>query len=573
MHRLTISRRVMAILLMALLSACGGGGGNRQTSTSVSTNSIVFSVTSPDDPTPASQTFTATVSAGTIYVAVLHNGSAIANASYTLSGTTAQVVIDPASPGSLGAGNFTGTVTITGYSCGDPACSTLVPGNTQIVSITYQIPPIVRFVAPYVATATTAGTVIIRGQGFQKFSISGVTFGATAASTFNVVSDTEIQASYPALAAGSYPVQIQASISPGTVISQANLVAVNAPNYTATTISYPSGSPQVNEFLYDAERQALLVADAASGKILRYSFSGGTWSSTPIISALSDIALVTDGQHLLALSQTNLYQLTPDNTLAFDITTPAPTFATTGTYLKSLAVGNDGNAVVTTGFAGSTSTALYVYAACNAINILNTTCTPAFPSSQPATIPTLDNSTAVGSSDGSLIAIMQGDPTLTSPPAAYQYVAASDTFSATSVALNQNLVAPAVSVYTPANSTTGTAYTSTTHIVLSGTDVNNASVVNVYDASYNLLGTLPSTTLAVVVKPDATRAYTFDSIASQVLSFDLTASPAGGAFPQVGSGTTLSGNPGTGVRMAISPDGGTLFLAGSNRIVVQPSPP
>lgn len=249
MHRLTMSRRITAIFLMTLLSACSGGGSSHQASTNISTNTIAFNIASPDELTPASQTFTATVSTGTTYVAVLHNGPAIANASYTLSGTTVQVVINPASPGSLGVGNFTGTVTVTGFSCGDPTCSAPVPGNTQIVNVTYQIPPIVRFVAPYVATTNTPGTVIIRGQGFQKFSISGVTFGATAATAFTVVSDTEIQASYPALTAGSYPVQIQTPISPGTIISQANLVAVNAPGYAATTIPYPSGTPQVNEFL------------------------------------------------------------------------------------------------------------------------------------------------------------------------------------------------------------------------------------------------------------------------------------------------------------------------------------
>jgi len=568
-RRLTVSHCVTAFLFMALLSACSGGNGGSQASTSVSTNTITFSVGSPDATTPPSQAFSATVSAGTIFVAVQHNGTAIANASYTLSGTTVQVVVDPPSPASLGAGNFTGTVTVTGFSCGNPTCSTPAPGNTQIVNVTYQISPIVRFVAPYVATANTAGTVIIRGQGFQQFPVTGVTFGATAATTFTVVSDTEIEASYPALAPGSYAVQIQASGNPGAITSQANLVAVNAPAYSAATIAYPSGTtPQVNELAYDAQRQALLVADTADGKILRYAFNGGTWNSTPVITGLSDLALATDGQHLLALSQTNLYQLIPDNTLASDVTTPAPTFGIAGTVLKNLAVGNDGNAVITTGNPPSTSTGLYVYAACNAINI-NSTCTPAF--SQPASAPTLDNATAVGSSDGSLIAIMHGDSTLTSPVSVFQYVAASDTFSATSVTLNQystNPVAPALSVFTPANSTT-----STTRIVLSGTDANNAAVINVYDGSYNLLGTLPATTLAVVVKPDATRAYTFDSASSQVLSFDLTSTtPASGPLTQVGAVTPL-GSPGAGVRMAISPDGGTLFIAGNSQIVVQPAPP
>ena len=572
MRRLTICRRVTAFLFMALLSACSGGNGGNQASTSVSTNSITFSVASPDATTPSSQSFSATVSAGTIFVVVQHNGAAIANASYTLSGTTVQVVVDPPSPASLGAGDFTGTVTVTGFSCGDPTCSRPVTGNMQIVNVTYQIAPIVRFVAPYVAPANTPGTVVIRGQGFQRFSVTGVTFGTTAATTFTVISDTQIEASYPALSAGAtgttYPVQIQAPSSPGTITSQANLVAVNAPGYTTMTISYPSGTPQVNELIFDAERQALLVADAASGEVLRYAFNGGTWSTSQAIAGLSDIALATDGQHLLALSQANMYQLIADSTLASDLTTPAPTFGIAGTVLKNLAVGNDGNAVVTTGNPPSTSTGLFVYSACNAINI-NTTCTPAF--SQPASAPTLDNSTAVGSSDGSLIAIMHGDSTLTSPPSVFQYVAASDTFYATSVTLNQystNPVAPAVSVFTPANSTT-----STTRLVLSGTDANNAAVINVYDGNYNLLGTLPNTTRAVVLYQDATPhvfAYTYDSASSQVLRYDLTASQSGGAYSSIASAPAA--NPGANVRMAISPDGGTLFIAGSSQIVVQPAP-
>ena len=556
MRRLTISCRVTALFFMVLLAACSGGS-DRQSSTSVSTNTITFSAANPDAPTPPSQTFTATLSGGTIYVTVLYNGQAVTNATYTLSGNTVQVVVHPASPASLGAGDFTGTVTVTGYSCGNPTCSTPTPGNTQIVNVTYKISPIVRFVAPYVATANTAGTVIIRGQGFQQFSVTGVTFGATAATTFTVLSDTEIQASYPALAAGSYPVQIQAPSGAGTIISQANLVAVNAPGYAATTIAYPSASPQVNGLVYDAERGALLVAvDSAGGEILRYPYSGG-WGSatTAAIGNISDITLSTDGSQLLALSQTAMTQLDPA-TLAAGTVTAAPVFPTTGTYFKNLAMGNDGNAVVTTGFAGSTVTPEYLYASRN----------PAF--SQPGSTPSLDNATPTATLDGSLIALMQGDATLTSPPAVYQYNAVTDTFYVTIVALNQNSVVPAACAYTPADSTT-----TTTRIVLSGTNANNASVVNVYDASYNLLGTLPDTTLAVVVKPDATRAYTFDSTASQVLSFDLTATPAGGAFPQVGSGTMPAGNPGTGVKMAISPDGGTLFLAGSNQIVVQPAPP
>jgi hypothetical protein len=170
----------------------------------------------------------------------------------------------------------------------------------------------------------------------------------------------------------------------------------------------------------------------------------------------------------------------------------------------------------------------------------------------PRTTLGLDNATARAAADGSTIAVVQGDPALGSAPAVYRYTASTQAFSAAGVTLNQNAVAPALD-------------RSATRIVLNGT--------HVYDSGFQLLGTLPATTLAVAVRPDATRAYTFDSAASQIRSFDLTANAAGAEFPQVGSPIAPAGDPGSGVKMAISPDGGTLFLAGSNQVVVQPSPP
>jgi hypothetical protein len=570
-------RGFTALLLMAALSACGGGGSNQQASTSTSLNSIVFTASSPDAPTatPPFKTFTATVSPGTIYLTVLHNAASIYNVSFPpLSGTTDTITVTPMSPASLGAGVFNGTITVTGYSCADPTCSQPVSGNTQTVNVSYQIPPIVRFVAPYVVTAGVAGTVIIRGQGFQQFSVTGVMFGAFGPYPATVLSDTEIEASYPSsLVAGtSYPVTIQAPTSPGTIISEASLTAVSPPGYTSASISYPSGTPQVGKLLYDAARKALLVADATSGKVLRYDFSGGTWISSQAFLGLSDIGFSGDGNQLLAVSSNAVNPLNP-TTLALGSAVIAPTPTTAGTVLKNIAMGNDGNAVVTTGLSPSTSTSLYIYNACNSYSITNSLCTPGFPNPQPANIPALDNSTAVASEDGSLISILQGDSTQTSPPYVYQYAAASDTFSAVNVLLNQNPTvapaAPAISVYTPAGSTTANTY-----IVLSGTDVNNNPVIDVYDASYNLLGTLPytNTTLAVAVDANAKRAYTFDSATSQVRSFALDQPTVNGVFPDAAAAVTLIANPGAGTKMTLSPDGGTLFLAGSSAVVVQTPP-
>ena len=104
MRFVTSGYRLIVLLFVTVLSACSGG--NQQSSTNTSTNSVNFSAASPDALTPPSQTFTATVSAGTVYVAILHTGAAIAKVTSSLSGTTAQIVVDPPSPGSLGSGAF-----------------------------------------------------------------------------------------------------------------------------------------------------------------------------------------------------------------------------------------------------------------------------------------------------------------------------------------------------------------------------------------------------------------------------------------------------------------------------------
>lgn len=533
----------IALLLAAGLAACSGGDASRDVTTTVSANSLSFSAASPDAPTPAAQTFNASFGPDTVYVAVLHDGSAIAEVTYTLAGNSAQVTVTPAAPASVGAGAFSGALTVTAYACADAACSHLVAGNTAVVTVSYGIPPIVRNVAPYVGITNASQAAIVRGRGFQQFTVQGVRFGGVAATTFTVVSDTEIQATYPALASGTYPVEIDVPGSPGPIVSTASLVVVDPPNYAAATLAYPAAAPQVRSLVYDAERRALLLAvtDAVGGgEILRYAFSAGSWGApaTAPLNGLADIALSTNGDELLALSQTALTHADPVS-LAAGTVTPGPALAS-GAFLKNLAVANDDTAVVTSGISGSTATPVYLYTPRN----------PAF--AAPTTALNLDNATVRASPDGSTLAIAQGDPALTSAPAVYRYSASTQAFSSVGVTLNQNDLAPALD-------------RAATRIVLNGT--------NVYDSGYQLLGTLPATTLAVVVKPDATRAYTFDSAASQILSFDLTANPAGAAFPPVGSATAPVGDPGSGVKMAISPDGGTLFLAGSNQIVVQPAPP
>jgi hypothetical protein len=102
------------------------------------------------------------------------------------------------------------------------------------------------------------------------------------------------------------------------------------------------------------------------------------------------------------------------------------------------------------------------------------------------------------------------------------------------------------------------------------------SGTQIYDASYNAVGALPSTTLIGVVAPSGQRAYTYDSNGT-IRVFDLT-TPATGTTPcpEILPAITLAASPSTNpvgpYRMTITPDGGTLFIAGDKQIVVVPLP-
>jgi hypothetical protein len=102
----------------------------------------------------------------------------------------------------------------------------------------------------------------------------------------------------------------------------------------------------------------------------------------------------------------------------------------------------------------------------------------------------------------------------------------------------------------------------------------------VYDGAYNYLGNLPATTDAVTLSPDGARAYAFDR-SGLLLTYNIAGAAVSGTFPQVGTGITLAADPGRAtttlysdavVEMSITPDGKTVFIAGSKAIVIQPVP-
>jgi hypothetical protein len=450
------------------------------------------------------------------------------------SGSTAATVhmtatLDQAQVAALNNGTYTGAIQIVPASAGVTlnVPVTLTVARTQV-----------SYVAPYLGTSGTSAPVIIRGDNFNQATITDVKFGATSASTFSIVSGSEIHATYPAtLTAGTYPVQLQSNLS--SITSLANLVMVDAPAYAATTLAYSDAGPKrISAIGYDAERQTLLVVifdtlNSANNRFSRYVFGLGAWGAptTTTVLNLTDMALSTDGKVWLGETSggpgTGTTQYDPVSFAAGSTT--SDTSINDGFFEKHLAMSNDGTAVIVAGFSPQCGHVIrYTVRSAQVADTGAISCPP----------PEVG-----GSADGSLIV------TGTNFGKVNAFNAAT---GAVSQPLTLTLTAPPVLDRTASR------------IVLNNTQV--------YDSGFNLLsGALPNTTLAVVLKADGTAAYTYDS-SGKVRKFDLTGTPVAGVYPEIGTGTTLAGSPGNNVSMTITPDGGTLFLAGGTQVVVQPAP-
>ncbi|HYT15250.1 MAG TPA: hypothetical protein VEL80_02530 [Burkholderiales bacterium] len=573
-----IVRHPFAVSACLLLAACGGGGGGSapaSTSFALSTNTLAFVAEAPSTtPPPAQLTGTVRGSiSGTLYIRVVASGDAVS----FISGVTfnspdsGTVSVFPRNPSTLGVGSHSGTITVTAC-VNDPTCTTgQLPGSPQSVAVSYLVKSSVHAetVMPHVATTNQSGAAIIRGTGFTGDTVNKVAFGTIDAVSFTVVSDTEIHAIYPALAAGTYALNL--ANASGAVPFSGELAVVTPKTYAPGTLQYPSAPQQTLALKYDAEREALLVAASyfdgnnfntasrTGNRILRYQFVNGAFSTltTKDVPLLQDIALTPDGRQVIAITDTEVIHLDP-----VTLTEIRRTSATLdlSTYLKDIVVTNDGNALITTGYVGSGDSATYLYPLSQSqLYATNHSCTY--------------NASPAASADGSLGVFIQDPVSPPQPLCAYE--GSSGSFAVLPITGAQN---------TCVNSFLGTCRRPSLDASGNRIAVISGTIVSVYDRAFTLLGRLPGSNSAVAVSPDGTRAYAYDS-SDSLHTFDLTAATVNGQFQEIGTGTALAGSPGPGistqlttlsqyavVRLITSPDGSTLFLAGRDQLVIQPAP-
>ncbi|MFL6603638.1 MAG: hypothetical protein ACJ8R9_20245 [Steroidobacteraceae bacterium] len=616
MHIVRIGRVACGMWILLCLAACGGGGDPTPTSQmpppaenptpapgtpnppsgslptfAISGTSLTFSAPIPNH-TPDPQRIPVTISGvvnGKLYVVASVSDGTVVSASTNVSNQPGQTpTVDvravPATASSLLRGTYSSVITL--IACvEDPTCQTgQLPGSPQTVNVMYTIRADVQgdLVGPRVVPAGTAGSVYLRGRGLGK--ASQVSFGSTAATAVKVAEldgDTEVLATYPALTPGTYPISINA----GAIAFTASLIVVSAPNYSATQLTYPATPVEIGGILYDAQRQAFYVAarysDSQSNRLFKFQFSSGAWQAPASVSvpALQDLALSADGTTLLLLTDNSLVEFDAASFTQLGSYTSTDELVRAGTaYMQNLAVANDGYAVITTGGANPSNTLLYS-ALTHTFVTINSSNGNLFGA---AVDPRLYFGNPAVSADGALVALTQDPrtaaalPTTFTKPFLYLYGAVgqqrpsyfgspSSPFTDKDRSRLPRSSKPAV------NNIPGTL--AGTRIV-----VNGPSTV-VLGGDFSARGLLPDSTRAAVFKPDAMRVYTFDAPpgteSGELRTFDVSVRlvPSTQFFTQVGTGIPMSPGAGSGaLAMTISPDGGTLFVAGVSGVLVQPAP-
>lgn len=415
--------------------------------------------------------------------------------------------------------------------------ASLVPsrGVASYLSITLDISRVrVHYVAPYVALGGTENDVIIRGDNLRRYPITGVRFGGTDAVSYSVVSDTEIRARHPALAAGNYEVTIANGQAART---GASLRVVDPENYSFAALDYPSSAGNTAVCLaHDPEHDFLFVGlrGTDSGQLLRYSVPGGGSDATAVSAPnIGACALTADGRRIVVATHEPLAGNT-NGLFAFselDPTTLNSEFRQPlyGSPMQAIgmAAANNGKLVFTT----------------NVDSVLSyPQLRPGFPEFTPSYPVRAGNVAA--SRDGSVLLV---GSTNSSP---LKYDASTDQLT--------RLTSPLSAAVVDLDRTGERALFDSRHV---------------YSRDFQLLGSLPQTTRAAALSPSGRRAYAYDENGT-VRTFDLTA-PTAGSFTEVLPAITVAQSPGadaTKLQILVSHDARALFIAGNERALVIPLP-
>jgi hypothetical protein len=241
----------------------------------------------------------------------------------TQSHTGLSLVLQKSALSGMDNGTYNGTVTLAYGNASTPERQLDIP-----VRLTLAMPQ-VRIVTPYWIEAGRSLSHILRGEGFSSLqSGQALRFGTTTASTYQVVSDSEIRLTVPALTAGAHPVSMDNAL--GLSRPAPTLYAVQTPAMPEVSMARIRYTQRA---IYDPLRTAIYTLDYADGVthgLYRYRYAEGTWTEEPYVTlpSIYDVLMDAGGQSLTMLIGSGVYRLDLDDPTA----TPQYLRENRGTY-------------------------------------------------------------------------------------------------------------------------------------------------------------------------------------------------------------------------------------------------
>jgi hypothetical protein len=615
MDFMRLVRTLGVVCLILSCASCGGGGGGAPSDPNVpdpppgsspppnpgtppstppgpaptfSVSNTTFDFFSPHaNVTPASQripiSFDGSVGGGFTFLANVADGLIVSVPVNYVSVAGQRPVVDasvvPTPAQRLLPGTSSTTVSLVACLDDSSTCTTgQLPGSPQTINVTYTRRSEIQgdVVAPRVVTAGESATVVLHGRGLAN--ATQVTFGGVAGTDLKVSElngDVELRVSHPALAAGTYPILVNA----GAIPFSASLVVVTPPRYAATQLTYPSTPQLIGGVAYDAQRQAFYVAaryaDAQTNTLFKFQVSGGVWQAPVSLSvpSLQDVALSPDGATVLLATDTAVVEVDAATLALGGTYAPSDELIRAGTaYIQGIAVANDGYAIVTTGGANPSNVLLYSTTTHTFLTVNSVSALPLDDAD-----PRLYFGNAGVSANGSLVVLSQDPRTATASSGSRPFIYL---YSATGVQRPSLYGFRGAAFSDKDRSQAGRSARPAVHFtdstVLTTRVVIHGPRPVVLGADYSVRGLLPSSTRASVFNKAGTRLYAFDAPAGaqsgELRSYDVSVRlNASTEYLPVGTAVPMS--PGTGaIVMATTPDGETVFIVGTSGVFVQPSP-
>lgn len=407
--------------------------------------------------------------------------------------------------------------------------------------------PVVYSVNPAaIAVNSTDEPVILRGYRLDASSLSGrqLMAGDSVVSSFLSKGYSEIEASLPALSAGRHLVYVTNHLGLKLAWSELD---VSTASYAAAAIS---SSGRKAKLIYSPHEKSVFALDTTNSALRKFSYDTNTssWSVQSYNftglggNLLRDMALTPTASDIVVLDNQNLHEISV-GTLTRNRVVARPSGVYSAYRFHQIGFLNRGEAYITTANGLDEGTFAYYY------------------SDQSKVISSLLTGTAyykgVLSASGNgrrLLVGEDGDPAWANM-SYYTTQDPSDSLTFTSLYLQL---------------LTASVDRAGTYSILQR--VGTPPLHEVYNAAFNLVGTLPTTTSAAVIRADGLLAYTYETGTQSVRAFDLASPNGSDGFTEIGTASVLASSPGINPVMTISHDGQTLFVGGDSALVVVPAP-